>query len=126
MTELAQANEEDLLLETMQELIEVASVEPDFFKPLLQQSMEPAKFMAGVARSKEADVGLRNLAIEWLVSYLEKRTKWLTKNLKDFAPLTLEACMELMLQVEDGDEDLKTWALRMDDEEGDEDEDELF
>lgn len=127
LTQIAQAKEEDMLSECIQAFIDVATVEPDFFKAQLQTSMEPAKFMASVARTREVtDSGLRNLALEWLVTYLEKRSKWLTKQLPNFAPLVLEACMDLMLEVEDGEAELKAWAERMDDEEGEEDEDELF
>lgn len=127
LTQLAAANEEDMLQECVQSLIDVASLQPDFFKAQLQANMEPAKFMANVARTREGvDPGLRNLALEWLVTYLEKRVKWITKSLKDYPGLVLQACMDLMLEVEDGQEELKAWAERMDDEEGEEDEDELF
>ncbi|CAE8709034.1 unnamed protein product, partial [Polarella glacialis] len=127
LQQLAQAKEEDLLQECIQGFIDVATVEPDFFKGQLQASMEPAKFMASVARTREvSDNGLRNLALEWLVTYLEKRTKWCIKSLPNYAPLVLEASMDLMLEVEDGEDELKAWAARMDDEEGEEDEDELY
>mmetsp|Transcript_36902 Transcript_36902/g.95239 ORF Transcript_36902/g.95239 Transcript_36902/m.95239 type:complete len:1129 (+) Transcript_36902:187-3573(+) len=127
LTQLAAANEEEMLQECVQSLIDVASLEPDFFKAQLQLNMEPAKFMATVARTREGiDGGLRNLALEWLVTFVEKRQKWLTKNCKDYHGLVLQACMDLMLEVEDGQEELKAWAERMDDEEGEEDEDELF
>jgi hypothetical protein len=127
LMQLAGANEEELLQESIQAFIDVATVEPDFFKNQLQQSLEPAKFMAGVARSREvSDSGLRGMAMEWLVTYLEKRTKWLTKNLQTYTPLVLQTCMDLMLELEDGEDDLKVWALRMDDEEGEEDADDLL
>lgn len=127
LTGLAQAKEEDLLQECIQAFTDVATVEPDFFKAQLQQSLEPAKFMATVARTREAcDSGLRGLAIEWLVSYVEKRNKFLVKSVPDFINLTLECCMSLMLEVDDSEEKLKEWIERMDDEEGEEDEDELF
>jgi len=127
LTSLAQAKEEDLLQECMQAFIEVASVEPDFFKAQLQASMEPANFMATLAREKSVqDSGLRGLAIEWMVSYVEKKNKWLLKSCKNFIPLCVESCMNLLLEVEDDEAALKEWAERMDDEEGAEDEDELF
>jgi len=40
--------------------------------------------------------------------------------------VVLEACMLLMLEVDADDEDVAAWAQRMDDEEGDEDEDNLY
>lgn len=127
LTQLAQAKDEELLQEAIQALTEVAAVEPDFFKAQLQQTMEPAKFMASVARSREGvETGLRNLALEWLVTFMEKRVKWITKHLQPFMPLCLEACMAMMLEVEDGEQELKTWIEHMDDEEGEEDEDELY
>lgn len=127
MQQLAQAGEETLLQECIQAFIEVASVEPEFFKSQLSQTFEPATFMATVAKSRDnVSNGIRSLALEWLVSYLEKRTKWLAKNLKQFPPLVLESCLELLLDVGDTEDDLQTWAARMDGEEGDEDEDVLL
>ncbi|CAE7672178.1 sal3, partial [Symbiodinium pilosum] len=126
LTALAQAKEEELLQECIQAFTDVATVEPDFFKAQLQQTMEPAKFMATVARTREIDSGLRGLAIEWLVSFVEKRAKFLSKSAPDFINLTLECCMSLMLEVDESEDKLKEWIERMDDEEGEEDEDELF
>merc|ERR1719326_1390928 len=70
--------------------------------------------------------GLRNLALEWLVTYAEKKPKYIEKSLPQFPGLILESCMRMMLEVEDGEEELKTWAAKLGDEEGDEDEDEVF
>ncbi|CAK9022198.1 Cryptochrome DASH, partial [Durusdinium trenchii] len=96
LTALAQAKEEDLLQECIQAFTDVATVEPDFFKAQLAQNLEPAKFMATVARTREAcESGLRGLAIEWLVSYVEKRHKFLSKSAPDFINLTLECCLGL-------------------------------
>mmetsp|Transcript_72305 Transcript_72305/g.157002 ORF Transcript_72305/g.157002 Transcript_72305/m.157002 type:complete len:1097 (-) Transcript_72305:209-3499(-) len=125
LEQMAAANDTDTLQEAMQALIEVATLEPDFFKASLQQNMQPAQFFAAVAKNRQME-SLRPMALEWLVSFLEKRSKWLTKTLPAFAALCVEVCMELMLEVEDGEQELKVWAERMDDEEGDEDEDELF
>eukprot|EP00913_Durusdinium_trenchii_P034415 g32196.t1 len=98
LTALAQAKEEDLLQECIQAFTDVATVEPDFFKAQLAQNLEPAKFMATVARTREAcESGLRGLAIEWLVSYVEKRHKFLSKSAPDFINLTLECCLGLIL-----------------------------
>eukprot|EP00406_Dinophysis_acuminata_P058007 CAMPEP_0179276760 /NCGR_PEP_ID=MMETSP0797-20121207/34745_1 /TAXON_ID=47934 /ORGANISM="Dinophysis acuminata, Strain DAEP01" /LENGTH=1120 /DNA_ID=CAMNT_0020985329 /DNA_START=47 /DNA_END=3409 /DNA_ORIENTATION=+ len=125
--QLAQANEEDLLQEAIQAFIEVACVQPDFFKGQLSQAMEPAKTLASLAKSWEgADNGIQNLALEFLVSYLEKRVKWLKNNAPAYFELVLDVCMHLMLKVEDGEQELAAWVARMDDEEGEEDEDELF
>merc|ERR1712000_247962 len=66
------------------------------------------------------------MALEFLVSYIEKKPKWLAKSLPAFAPLAIECCMHLMLEVESSKEELVAWATRMDDEEGEEDADELF
>mmetsp|Transcript_24483 Transcript_24483/g.70279 ORF Transcript_24483/g.70279 Transcript_24483/m.70279 type:complete len:1125 (+) Transcript_24483:112-3486(+) len=125
--QLAAANEDELLQQALQAFIDTAAAEPDFFKAQLQQSMEPAQVLAGIARSREGvEDGLRNLALEWLVSYLERKTKWLMKHVRGFPPLVLQCCMDLMLEMEDGEEVVRAWAARMDDEEGEEDSDELF
>lgn len=126
MVLLAQANEQDELQECLQGYVEIAEVEPDFFKKTLQESLEPAKILAGLVKTKDAPESLRNMALEFLVSYTEKKPKWLAKSLPAFAPLAIECCMHLMLEVDASDEDVKAWTERMDDEEGEEDADELF
>mmetsp|Transcript_72239 Transcript_72239/g.224078 ORF Transcript_72239/g.224078 Transcript_72239/m.224078 type:complete len:1116 (-) Transcript_72239:70-3417(-) len=123
----AQANMQDELSECLQALVEVASIEPDFFKQRLTAALEPAKFLSTVVKAREGvESGSRGLALEWLVSYAEKKPKWLAKSLPAFAPLAIECCMDLMLEVEDDEGELEAWAARMDDEEGEEDADELF
>ncbi|CAE7476192.1 unnamed protein product [Symbiodinium sp. KB8] len=112
LTALAQAKDENLLQECIQAFTDVATVEPDFFKAQLQQTMEPAKFMATVARTREIDSGLRGLAIEWLVSFVEKRSKFLSKSAPDFINLTLECCMSLMLEVDESEDKLKVGRAR--------------
>jgi len=120
-------NDEDWLLhELLKALIDTAMSEPDFFKVQLKESMEPAQLLAGIAKTRGLDSGVRGLSLEWLVTYTEKRTKWLTKNLAQFPALALEVCMQLMLEVDDDDEDIEAWAGLMFDEEGEEDVDELF
>jgi len=126
MVQLAQANEQDELQECLQGYVEVAEVEPDFFKKTLLESLEPAKTLAGLVKTKEAPESLRTMALEWLVSYTEKKPKWLAKSLPTFAPLAIECCMHLMLEVDSSEDELKEWATRMDDEEGEEDADEVF
>jgi hypothetical protein len=128
LRKMAEERDEDALQEAIQAMTEVATSEPDFFKAQLEQKMEPAKFLSELAKTRVGivETGLRNLALEWLVTYTEKRTKWLSKKLPAFPALVCEVCMEMMCEVEDGEEDLKEWAARMDDEEGEEDQDDLF
>lgn len=114
------------LQELLQAFVETAEVEPDFFKQQLQSTLEPAKVMSQLVKTKGLDDGVRNLALEFLVSYTEKKPKWLAKSLPALPALAIECCMDMMLEIEDGDAELKEWAERMDDEEGEEDSDELF
>lgn len=125
-TELAQKGKTSELEEVVQAFIEVLNWEPDFFKSSMQSSFEPASFLSGCIKSKEASDGIRGLALEWITSYAEKKPKWLTKNCPNFPQLALECCMAMMLEIEDGEAELKEWAARMDDEEGEEDADELY
>jgi len=125
-TQLAQANKTSELEEILQAFISVASIEADFFKNAMATSFEPVTFLAGCVKSKEADDGIRNLALEWIISYAEKKPKWLTKSVPKFGQTALECCMAMMLEIEDGESELKAWAERMDDEEGEEDADELY
>lgn len=127
LRQFATAGETELLLEGLQAFTEVAGSEPDFFKGIVGDSMEPVSFLAELARSRAGvDPGVRSLALEWLVTYLEKKPKWLMKSVCKYLPLVLEVSMELMLEVEDGDAELQAWAERMDDEEGEDDEDDLY
>jgi F0F1-type ATP synthase delta subunit len=114
------------LQECLQSFVEIAEVEPDFFKQSLSQNMEPANTLAGIVKTRDADDSLRNLALEFLVTYTEKKPKWLSKSLPAFAPLAIECCMHMMLEVESTEDELRAWASRMDDEEGEEDADEMF
>jgi len=126
MMQLVTAKQETELEQCLQEMVEVANAEPDFFKVLLTQQLEPAKTMAVIAKNKDLENGIRNLALEWLTTYVEKRPKFLSKTTPQFISLALECSMAFLLEVEDGEEDLKEWASRMDDEEGEEDADVLF
>lgn len=123
MQEIAQQGKDEVLQGCVQAMIEVASHQPDFFKAHLAQTSEPAKFMAGVAKNRDSEAGIRGLAFEWLLSFLEKRAKWVTKSMPALTSLILSTGMDLMLELEDGESALKDWAARMEDEEGDEDED---
>eukprot|EP00927_Polykrikos_kofoidii_P053848 TRINITY_DN48385_c0_g1_i1.p1 TRINITY_DN48385_c0_g1~~TRINITY_DN48385_c0_g1_i1.p1 ORF type:complete len:1117 (-),score=262.68 TRINITY_DN48385_c0_g1_i1:431-3781(-) len=121
------SDDEDMLQEALQHLTEVATASPDFFKVQLTQTMEPANFMAKLAKTKNAATdGVRGMALEWLSTFTEKRVKWVTSKLPALPVLVLECCMEFMLEIDDGDEELQEWIQRMDDEEGDEDEDQLY
>eukprot|EP00929_Paragymnodinium_shiwhaense_P080785 TRINITY_DN4214_c0_g1_i1.p1 TRINITY_DN4214_c0_g1~~TRINITY_DN4214_c0_g1_i1.p1 ORF type:complete len:1120 (-),score=304.71 TRINITY_DN4214_c0_g1_i1:125-3484(-) len=128
LQQLKQEDNEDKLQLCMQAFVDVAGEEPDFFKGLLSQDgMEPARFCAGLAQDRSGFAnGLRSLALEWLITYCEHRSKWLRKSLPNFAPLTLEVCMRFMLEVDDGEAELKQWLERKHQEEGEEDVDELF
>eukprot|EP00408_Alexandrium_pacificum_P016719 CAMPEP_0171183340 /NCGR_PEP_ID=MMETSP0790-20130122/15229_1 /TAXON_ID=2925 /ORGANISM="Alexandrium catenella, Strain OF101" /LENGTH=1111 /DNA_ID=CAMNT_0011648315 /DNA_START=33 /DNA_END=3368 /DNA_ORIENTATION=+ len=127
LEQLVQSQNQDLLDEALQALTSVAEEEPDFFKQSLTNGMQPAKFMSLIVKTREGlENGIRELCAEWLVSYCEKKPKWLAKSLPAFAHLTLECCMDLMYEVDDTEADLRAWAERMDDEEGEEDADELF
>jgi hypothetical protein len=125
--QLAAANKEEDLSEIVQAFIDIAGVEPDFFKTSTQSNPpQPVSLMAQIVKAKEADESLRQLANEFITSFAEKKPKWLIKNVPVYAKSALESCMVLMLEVEDGEQPLKEWAGRMDDEEGEEDHDEMF
>lgn len=79
LVQLAEGNEQDELQECLQGYVEIAEVEPDFFKKTLADTLEPAKTLAGIVKMKEAPESLRNMALEFLVSYTEKKTKMACK-----------------------------------------------
>uniref|UniRef100_A0A6U9NR28 TOG domain-containing protein n=1 Tax=Zooxanthella nutricula TaxID=1333877 RepID=A0A6U9NR28_9DINO len=127
LQQLATDNAQDELQECLQNYLEAANLQPDFFKQQLSSTMEPAQLLAKFVKTRQGlEEGVRSLALEWLVVYTERKSKWLAKSLPNFAALALECCMDFMLEVEDGDDALKEWAERMDDEEGEEDVDELY
>jgi len=126
LEQLAQANLQDQLQECLQSFCEVAECQPDFFKQQMQTSMEPGKLMAKIVKTQSVEEGVRTVAMEWIVQYCEMKPKWLAKHCPTFVPLALECCMDLMLEVEDGQAELQAWIDRMDDEEGDEDYDIMY
>jgi len=127
LQQLGQANLQEELEECLQQYLEVANLQPDFFKSQLQSSMEPVNTLATFVKTRSGvEEGIRKLSLEWLVTYAEQKPKWLAKSLPAFIPLTLECCFYLMLEIEDGEAELKEWVERMDDEEGEEDKDELY
>jgi len=126
LEQLAQTSSDDLE-ECLQALTMVAEVEPDFFKQSLTSALQPAKFMSTIVKQRDSvDNSVRGLCMEWLVTYCEKKPKWLKKSLPAFAPIAIECSMDLLYEVDDSEEDLRAWVSRMDDEEGEEDADENF
>merc|ERR1719447_2113977 len=82
--------------------------------------------MAKIVKTQSVEDGVRTVAMEWITLYCEAKPKWLAKHCPTFVPLALECCMDLMLEVEDGQSELQAWIDRMDDEEGDEDYDTMY
>lgn len=121
---LAQGGRFEALDEVLQSYIETAGVEPLFFKPQIAQFVQ---FLAEMAKARVAcQSGLRKLALEWIVSYAEKKPKLILKAVPNFPQLVVEMCMGMMLEVDDSQDAFQSWMERMDDEEGDEDEDDMF
>jgi hypothetical protein len=125
LQQLAEGQMNSDLDECLQAFVIVVETEPDFFKQQLEHALQPATFFATLVKAREADDGVRKMSLEWLVSLAEKKPKWLVKHVPGYAPLVIECCIRLMLEVDDSEEDLKCWLARMDDEEGEEDSDEM-
>lgn len=127
LQQLLLAGETQMLSQLLQAFIDVIAAQPDFFKAQLLADTQPAKFMSEAAKARSVDSGIRSLALEWLVSFTERRAKWVTKKCHALAGLAMEVCMEMALEVEgDSEAELWAWAQRMADEEGEEDHDEMF
>jgi len=127
LQQIAEANMQDELQECLGAIIQVAAAEPDFFKEQMAASMQPATLLSSIARSRQGvEAGIKAQALEWIATYAVCKPKWLAKQLPAFATLAIESCMEMMLQMEDSAEELREWAERMDDEEGEEGSDETF
>eukprot|EP00928_Gymnodinium_smaydae_P028185 TRINITY_DN2155_c2_g2_i1.p1 TRINITY_DN2155_c2_g2~~TRINITY_DN2155_c2_g2_i1.p1 ORF type:complete len:1130 (-),score=342.11 TRINITY_DN2155_c2_g2_i1:133-3522(-) len=125
--QLAAHADEDPLEKALQALVDLAgSPRADVFRASLQANSEPALTLAGIARLQHASLGVRRLAVEWLVAFAEAKPKWLAKKMPALVRLALEVCLELMLEVDSGDAELRAWAERYFDEEGEEDVDEVF
>jgi hypothetical protein len=122
---LAESQLDDELRECLQAFVVVVDDEPDFFKQQLTQSMEPAKLFQTLVQTSAVETGIRKLSLEWLVSFAEKKPKFVAKHVPDFVALVLQCCIVAMLEVDSSDEEVKDWCERMDDEEGEEDADEL-
>merc|ERR1719345_523358 len=75
---LSQAGNFEQLDEVLQSFIETAGAEPIFFKPQIAQFVQ---FLAEMAKARVGcQAGLRKLALEWIVSYAEKKPKLLMKS----------------------------------------------
>jgi hypothetical protein len=121
---LAQSGCFTQLDEVLQSLIETAGEKPLFFKPQIVQFIQ---FLGEMAKTRVGcQEGLRKLALEWIVSYCEKKPKLVVKAIPNFPQTAIEICMGMLAEVDDSEDALRSWAERMDDEEGDEDEDEIF
>eukprot|EP00746_Dinoflagellata_sp_MGD_P117341 gnl/MRDRNA2_/MRDRNA2_53179_c0_seq1.p1 gnl/MRDRNA2_/MRDRNA2_53179_c0~~gnl/MRDRNA2_/MRDRNA2_53179_c0_seq1.p1 ORF type:complete len:1113 (-),score=329.99 gnl/MRDRNA2_/MRDRNA2_53179_c0_seq1:538-3876(-) len=121
---LAQSGCFSQLDEVLQSFIETAGEKPLFFKPQITQFIQ---FLGEMAKARVGcQMGLRKLALEWIVSYCEKKPKLVVKAIPSFPQTAVEICMGMLAEVDDSEDALRSWAERMDDEEGDEDEDEIF
>merc|ERR1719316_912420 len=121
---LAQTGCFDQIDEVLQSFIETAGEKPLFFKPQIDQLVH---FLAEMAKTRVGcQLGLRKLALEWIVSYCEKKPKLVMKAVPNFPQMAVDICMGMLTEVDDSEDALQSWAERMDDEEGDEDEDEIF
>lgn len=126
LKDLSQSATDQTLSVEFQDCLEifrdVAEEEPNFFKQQLLADMDLANFMACLSKEKKMDEVQRGFGLEWLVTMCERKPKWLSKHLQHFAPLALDCSMNMMLEVDDGEAELKEWIERMDDEEdGEED-----
>lgn len=107
----------------LQAMIDTGSTDPMFWKPKLNEVMQ---LCLKVCKAKgQCQTDIRNLAMEFVVNFAESSPKACMKNVPNFAGLVIEACMTCLLEVDEGDEELKAWMERMDDEEGEEDEEEI-
>jgi len=111
----------DLLTRILEESIEVAGMCPEFFKEQLLATAEPARMMKQIADMDQMDEGARKFAIEWLVTYIEKRPKFVAKHKTEVITMAVEVCMKFMSDVPDDQGSLNEWIGRMDDEEGEDD-----
>merc|ERR1719316_2531548 len=110
--------------EVLQSFIETAGEKPLFFKPQITQFIQ---FLGEMAKARVGcQLGLRKLALEWIVSYCEKKPKLVVKAVPNFPQIAVEICMGMLAEIDDSEDALRSWAERMDDEEGDEDQDEIF
>merc|ERR1719420_2048463 len=100
-------------------MIETGTAEPTFWHPKLNETIQ---LFVKICKAKgQCQEDIRNLAMEFIVNYAENASKSAMKNVPNFAVVVIEACMACLLEVDEGDEELKAWMERMDDEEGEED-----
>jgi len=133
MKQLYAENKMHLLQDALEMYVQVAEYEPDFFKETLKINLEPARFLVSMATTHRPDdideVGIRRFGLEWLVTYITKRPKYVQKNMIGLLSLTMECCMKMMLQLEDDPESFQEWASRLEptgEGRDDDDEEEVF
>jgi len=118
-TNLARNNQNDDVETILQEFCQVAvhpKQAPLFFKTHFKRMASMMIEMSNAIENVEEES--RHLAHEFIVSMAETKPKMCLKAMNHFALLSLKSCFELMREVKDEDD----WEVKMDDEEGDEDE----
>jgi len=111
--------QDDGLMTIFTEFNDTAMMQPLFFKSEFKRVVLMMIELCSAINNVSDDV--RHLAHEFVVTMAEQKPKMCTKQCPDFAKLALKSCFDLMCEVEDDQE----WPEKMDDEEGDEDDNSL-
>merc|ERR1719428_2729609 len=112
------------LQDALEDVIETSGIEPAFFNPALDRIVP---FVLQLVTSKGAvEDSTRQSAFEWVVTIAEQKKDKIIKTVPNAPVLMLEACLKLLFEVDDTETDLKQWIERLDDEEGEEDEEEMY
>jgi hypothetical protein len=120
---LLQEQKWEELNRAFQAMIDTGTSEPAFWKPKLNDLIV---LCSTVCKQPQCRPEIRNLALEFIVNYAENSPKAAMKNAEGFAGTVIDVCMAMLLEVDAGDQELKEWMERMDDEEGEEDEEEIY
>jgi len=117
--QLARQKDHEGLVQIFTEFNDTAMMQPLFFKSEFKRVI--AMMVELCAAKTNVDDDARHLAHEFIVAMAEQKPKMCVKQCPNFAHLALKACFDLMCEVEDDPE----WQEKMDDEEGDEDDNSL-
>jgi len=96
------ANQEEEAREALELFVDLVELSPNFLKPYVN-SIVPAMFT--IASATNLEDGTRQLGLEFLVTFAERRAAWARKYPK-FVETLLPVIVNMMLEVEDEDD---TW-----------------
>lgn len=125
LQECVSAQKDDHVKDMLSTLTSIAENQPEFFKQQMETAQEPCKTIYTIVINENVDEDVRKAGLEWITSFIEKRPKLIVKKMPAVIEMGIGACMKFMSEMPADESDLKEWIARMDDEEGEDDDEDV-